>query len=303
MSEQARAWVWTYYPSADNDINDSGTGPLFQQEDMAYMCYGIEICPTTKRLHWQGFVIFTSRHRMSAVKTLLHSSTIHVERMRGTVQESIEYCRKDGNFQEWGTIPSGMKRSQLSNADILTTLRTKKVRDIISSTPELMYRARELLYIQNTIVNDTPKKWKTWIWFWTGVTGAGKTTRLINYSNILNKDFYFKHDNSKFWDGYNGQEIVVFDDVIYPISHLLRLHNPTPQLVNLKGGSINFRARIIIICTNYSIDEWYQSARGNPVQFEAFKRRILRTRVFDRSYYKSNTTHTTMYNSFVGKQQ
>lgn len=53
---------------------------------------GEEICPTTGKLHFQGYVRFGSNKRFSWWKNQFPS--VHVEVRKGTEVEASEYCRK-----------------------------------------------------------------------------------------------------------------------------------------------------------------------------------------------------------------
>jgi len=52
--------------------------------------------------HIQGFIQFNKKLRFNQVKDLI-SQRIHLEACKGTAFANIAYCKKEGNFQEWGT--------------------------------------------------------------------------------------------------------------------------------------------------------------------------------------------------------
>lgn len=85
-------WCFTSY--SENE-------PEFDPYLMAYTIYGHETCPTSDRLHWQGFISFKNRKRLAACKKVAPGA--HFECLRGTVQENIYYCSKDNQFKEFGT--------------------------------------------------------------------------------------------------------------------------------------------------------------------------------------------------------
>lgn len=55
--------------------------------------------------HVQGFVCFNSRVSLQHVKSFL-GARLHCEVSRGTPQEASDYCKKDGDFLEFGTLPA-----------------------------------------------------------------------------------------------------------------------------------------------------------------------------------------------------
>lgn len=60
--------------------------------------------------HLQGFVIFKQRLRLANVKLLI-GNRCHIEHTKGTPQQASDYCKKDGDFAEHGTLPSPGKRN------------------------------------------------------------------------------------------------------------------------------------------------------------------------------------------------
>lgn len=67
-----------------------------------YAIYGRETAPTTGTRHLQGFINFKSKREFSVVKQLCGESS-HIERANGDDLANQEYCRKDGDFWEFGT--------------------------------------------------------------------------------------------------------------------------------------------------------------------------------------------------------
>lgn len=79
--------------------------------------FGIERAPTTGTVHLQGWVIFPEKCR-PVEKT--GWTGVHWEPMRGTLQQSIDYCSKEGDYH--------------------TNLRVYKARDIIGEDEALAWQ-------------------------------------------------------------------------------------------------------------------------------------------------------------------
>lgn len=109
-SPQSKRWVFTlnnYTADEESTIATALSG-----DGVVFGIYGKEVGQSGTP-HLQGFVIFSGNRRLPSVKSLL-GNRIHAERARGTSQQARDYCRKDGDFNEYGTFPeSSGSRSDL----------------------------------------------------------------------------------------------------------------------------------------------------------------------------------------------
>lgn len=100
MSRSNRfCFTWNNYPADYAAILHN----VFSEQNIEYLVFGRETAPTTGTLHLQGFVIFSERRRINAVRGFLPGC--HVEVARGTTTQAVDYCKKDADFEEYGTIP------------------------------------------------------------------------------------------------------------------------------------------------------------------------------------------------------
>jgi len=111
-----------------------------------------------------------------------------------------------------------------------------------------------------------PREEKTKLSVVQGPTGSGKSY----YCRERFPGAYWKPRN-QWWDGYAGQDAIIIDEFYgwLPYDQLLRLGDSYPLSVEIKGGTINFNAKHIIITTNKHPSNWYAN-----VYFEAFIRRV-----------------------------
>lgn len=99
----SRNWCFTHFEDENQTLNDN--------IECVYLILGREICPTTKRPHLQGYVHFKNALTWKGCQKRLCNYKMHVEIMKGTHDEAIEYCMKDGDYKEFGERPAQGKRN------------------------------------------------------------------------------------------------------------------------------------------------------------------------------------------------
>ena len=108
---RATRWCFTlnhWTPEEYNGLTILGNAP-----DTTYAVYGKEI-GSNLTPHIQGFIIFQASRRFANVRSLLPRA--HIEQARGTSRQAAEYCKKDGDYEEFGTFPgSSGRRSDLDD--------------------------------------------------------------------------------------------------------------------------------------------------------------------------------------------
>lgn len=85
------------------------------------------------------------------------------------------------------------------------------------------------------------------VYWWFGPTGTGKSR--LAWERY--PDCYTKMMN-KWWDGYEGQKVVLFDDYrpnMCTFAELLRMLDRYPMMVEFKGGSCHLSATTFVITT------------------------------------------------------
>ena len=83
----------------------SHVGPIEYKENMAYLIQGDEVGKETEKEHVQGFVIFKNARTLTAV--IKEFKGVHWEICKGSIEENIAYCSKEGSFKEEGVRPVG----------------------------------------------------------------------------------------------------------------------------------------------------------------------------------------------------
>lgn len=104
-----RNWMFTSFKDE---------APFFTSK-MWYQIYQREICPTTKKEHWQGYVECSYPMTLQTIKNHLGDKACHLEPRKGTQQQAIDYCSKD-DTRKPGTKPitNGISKNQGSRSDL-----------------------------------------------------------------------------------------------------------------------------------------------------------------------------------------
>lgn len=112
VGPRAKHWAFTLNNYTANDV----ARLTAVNASVSYMVFGEEIAPSGTP-HLQGTVCFKDRKSMLQVKAYI-GNTANVSVVR-FLPQSIDYCKKDGKWVEWGVPPNtgkkGEKRSDLED--------------------------------------------------------------------------------------------------------------------------------------------------------------------------------------------
>lgn len=209
----------------------------------------------TDYLHWQLIVYYPKKVSLNYMK-LIYGQEAHVERSKsdavedyvwkedtsiaGTQFELGKKSIKRNSEKDWDLIVSNARQGNFDSipGDVLIRCygNIKKIR-VDSLQPESIEKS---VYV-----------------YW-GRTGAGKSRQAWDEATL---SAYPKDPNTKFWDGYSGQEEVVIDEFrgAISISHILRWLDRYPTIVEVKGSSTVLKARRIWITSNLDPQLWYEN--------------------------------------------
>jgi len=244
---RSRAFCFTFNNASVTDEE------LLLSLDCRYIVFGRELAPTTGTPHLQGFIYFTNGKTLRAARTALPGC--HVE-VAITVDEAIAYCKKEGDFVEKGIKPaSQQERGDAEKARWQSAWDFAKAGDIESIPADIRLRQYgsirriERDYMRPPALLSSP----CGIWIH-GPAGTGKTHSVYeSYPELYSKNA------SKWWDGYQGQAVVLLDDIgpteaSWSVRHLKMWSDRYPFIADNKGGSINIRPSKFIVTSQYTIE-------------------------------------------------
>lgn len=98
---QARRYCWTLNNPTDAEQNYIRN----HCNSFVYIVFGREVS-STGTPHLQGFFHSHDPISIHRAKILLGTQRVHLERARGTSLQASDYCKKDGDFDEFGVLAS-----------------------------------------------------------------------------------------------------------------------------------------------------------------------------------------------------
>lgn len=205
--------------------------------------------------HLQGYVAFANARTLSALKKL--SLRAHWEIARGTPKQASEYCEKDGVVFEIGTRPlsqvdkGGKEQSRWKDAFVAVDegrLEDVSMDILCCHLKQVEYAVKRVRLGKRKVVTlDGPSEHQ-WI---VGKTRCGKTRRAM----LENPGAYIKDPNTVWWDGYNGEEVVIIDDFdkfqVKQGGDIKRWLDRYPVQAQTKGGQEIIRPRKVVVTSQY----------------------------------------------------
>ena len=232
---------------------------VFDAVKHEYLVVGDEVGEQLTR-HYQGYIAFCSKVRFRTVLALFEGKA-HVEVKRGTVKEASDYCKKDGQFIEWGTMPlEQSKRGGDAMADRYSEAYDLAKRQKVSEIAPML-QIRHLSSLQRIADREVTKPDDLDYFpgcFIYGPPGSGKS----HYIRSQFPDSYWK-DTNKWWCEYDGTSAVILEDLDpshkYLTQKLKVWLDRFSFRAEAKNRSFMARPRFILVTSNYSLDELFDS--------------------------------------------
>lgn len=222
-----------------------------------------EVCPTTQKKHYQGYLELKNPMTMGALKKLLNDNSAHIEPRRGSQKSAIAYVTKEATrmkdmpLYEWGDKNNQGKRNDLEEA-VARLKSGATINEIIDEIPSMLRLDKNLeRYKQRQ--NNEKRNWCTEVIVLHGLPGSGKTRQVYEENKDTEVYVLPEATSAQWFDGYEGQDVVLIDDFEGTIRYnfLLQLCDRYPMRVNTKGGFVNWKPKKIYITSNKEPELWY----------------------------------------------
>lgn len=253
-------WTVTEYEQIIDKINNT------MADIVRYAVIGKETGETGTP-HLQGYLSLTKVMRLKAIKVLL-GDRAHAEPAKGTEEQNHDYCSKEKNFVEFGTRSKQGKRTDLD-----------EIAEMVDNGASLLSVAefKPATYIRNYrgIQNYMQLKVKDYnhdvtrgLWIW-GPPGFGKS----HHARLINPNSTYLKPQSKWFDGYAGEEVILLDDLDTGIlGHYLKIWADKYACSGeVKGGTVKLQHKLFIVTSNYPIGFFFPD---DPEMKKAVERRF-----------------------------
>lgn len=294
--------MFTMYPDEGKaehiswPLSDKHLGPLSawfnQTECVRYVVYQLERCPTTGRLHLQGYLQLKEHQHLSFVRKLLRAD---FRIRRGTHKEARDYCTKEGRILgpwELGEAVGQGKRSDL--VAIYDDIKARKTDlEILERDPRSARFERAINFMRFKLdekKSDRQIQGVRVISIY-GPPGTGKTYAAINFV-AQGTDYYIaecpSQKGQKLWfDGYGANQTLILDDFNHEfcqLQFLLRVLDKYKLKVEVKGGHVWACWTTVVLTSNSAPSTWYTGGAlgASAVCMNQLKRRITEVRYQDR---------------------
>jgi len=259
---QSQYWIFTINNPSETEMEQ------FDLTKIKYLIYQHEIGEEGTK-HIQGYVIFDKPTRFTTIKKQVPRA--HWEPRFGTHEQAVAYCSKTLTRED-GTetvIYGEYKSKQTKNSSLIqkpkkgeATMNLKQLLDNGATMKEVadehfsMFLRHGRAFYSYRAISIPPRNIKTTCIVIYGPTNTGKSKWCLeNFPNA-----YWK-PKGKWWDGYEGQDVVVIDEFYgwFGWDYLLRLTDRYPLILEGKcvTGGFQFTSKVIIFTSNKPWNQWY----------------------------------------------
>jgi len=264
--------------------------PTYEYDDFAECIMGLsyfkflvfqeEKGEETGTIHYQGYMEFSNTVRFVTIKNACYEDGLHLERRKGTRDQAIAYATKlETRVRGPWEHGDRQRPGQGARSDILGAARLAmtgpSMKALVEADPSVFLRYSKGLATIRQLYLDKPREPPVVVLCY-GPPGTGKT-RLI-YDNFPTGQIHRKICTDAFFDGYDGQDVLLLDDFAgraskMALTDLLGILDRYPYRLPVKGSSTPLTATKIYITTNVHPKLWYDYS-NRAGEWECVSRRI-----------------------------
>ena len=253
----------------ENNVNELKN--LLNWDQYQYIIAGREVGDSGTP-HIQGFCQFKAPKKFNTIKKKLPTAHIEQKSPNSTPEQAAEYCKKDGDYQEWGEMTTQGKRTDIEACTEMITSGAK-LRSVAKAHPVQYVKYYKGFQALKTILIEPRIEVPTVIVLY-GKTGTGKSRKA---RELTNDPYVWGPEQLHWFDGYEGQKDCIFEEFRgqLPLGTMLRLLDRYDCKVQYKGGMVEFAATKIVITSPKHPLEWYEDSASDKI--DQLMRRISET--------------------------
>lgn len=257
---RAKEWIFTINFKGRETLTEEDCLPKIRAP-IRYRIYQFE-AGETGTAHIQGYMQCTRDVSRRTICKWPGYERAWTEPAQGGLDANQRYCSKEegrqgGPFEEGDPEREPGKRSdllRLKNAidDGATEL---ALYDIHFSSTVRYFRGLQ----RYRLARVPPRREAPQVTVYWGSPGCGKSHRAFTICQGRGWSYYVKN-NTKWWDGYEGQKAIIFsefDPAAVPYRYLLEILDKWQTKVEVKGDSVQINSPAIFICSNTHPKDWY----------------------------------------------
>ena len=244
--------------------------------------------------HTHVYVVFSNSVMFDTMHKKFYG--VHIDKAKGSNQENRDYVRKEGKwqddakhetnkpetFEEFGELPPDRTKSETQAERIVQLIRDGKTNaEILEECPTAYSKMAYIEQTRQTFLEEQYKNaWRnlevTYIW---GESGAGKTRSVMEqygYSNVFRVTNYDNHP----FDGYKGQDVVVFEEFRggIKIQDMLNYLDGYPVMLPCRYADRVACYTKVYLISNIPLESQYRNVQVDNLEtWAAFRRRIHST--------------------------
>lgn len=300
---RSRKWLLTIQESAIHaGMDHASIIQALEKLKPDYFCMADEVGKETHQLHTHLMIYRGSPIRASTIQKYFHG--IHMDAMKGTLQEGRNYIRKEGKykdtekadtsiegtFYESSELPSEAGQGKRSDLEQMMELVKQNYSDleIIEANPNLVAHLTTIRNYRQLLIEERAHDYRHMdvVYCW-GKTGTGKTRGAYADCEDISQSYTvndYTHPSGMF-DAYDSAKCktLILDEFrsSIPFNLLLSLTDGQYQVIMARYSNRIATHTKVWIISNISLLEQYPNIqKDEPESWKAFLRRITKVRYY-----------------------